>query len=67
SSDRTARVLQKLLQSNASFRVCPSPIAAALAWTFLTHHPGDAHYIATFSPSMLPNQIICTTSSDITI
>jgi putative tricarboxylic transport membrane protein len=29
-----------------------------VAWTFLTQHPGDPHYIATFSPTMLTNQIL---------
>jgi putative tricarboxylic transport membrane protein len=29
-----------------------------VAFTFLTQHPGDAHYIATFSPTMLTNHIL---------
>lgn len=64
SSDRTARVLQKLLQGNPAFpsvSVTNRPGGGGtVAWTFLTQHPGDAHYIATFSPTMLTNQILGT-------
>ena len=62
SSDRTARVTQKLLQANPVF---PSVSVTnrgggggTMAWTFLTQHPGDAHYIATFSTSMLTNNLL---------
>lgn len=62
SSDRTARVVQKLLQANPAFpsvSVTNRPGGGGtVAWTFLTQHPGDAHYIATFSPTMLTNQIL---------
>jgi putative tricarboxylic transport membrane protein len=65
SSDRTARVLQKLLQTNPSFpsvSVTNRPGGGGtVAWTFLTQRAGDAHYIATFSPTMLTNQILGTT------
>ncbi len=64
SSDRTARVLQKLLQGNPAFpsvSVTNRPGGGGtVAWTFLTQHPGDAHYIATFSPTMLTNQLLGT-------
>ena len=64
SSDRTARVVQKLLQSNPAFpslSVTNRPGGGGtVAWTFLTQHPGDAHYIATFSPTMLTNHILGT-------
>jgi putative tricarboxylic transport membrane protein len=64
SSDRTARVLQKLLQGNPVFpsvSVSNRPGGGGtVAWTFLTQHPGDAHYIATFSPTLLTNQILGT-------
>ena len=64
SSDRTARVLQKLLQTNSGFpslSVTNRPGGGGtVAWTFLTQHPADAHYIATFSPTILTNQIIGT-------
>ncbi|HJQ62280.1 MAG TPA: tripartite tricarboxylate transporter substrate binding protein [Burkholderiales bacterium] len=62
SSDRSARVVQKLLQTNSAFpslSVTNRPGGGGtVAWTFLTQHPGDAHYIATFSPTMLTNQIL---------
>jgi putative tricarboxylic transport membrane protein len=62
SSDRSARVVQKLLQANPAFpsvSVTNRPGGGGtVAWTFLTQHPGDPHYIATFSPTMLTNQIL---------
>lgn len=62
SSDRTARVVQRLLQANPAFpsvSVTNRPGGGGtVAWTFLTQHPGDAHFIATFSPTMLTNQIV---------
>lgn len=62
SSDRSARVLQKLLHVDKAFpsvSVSNRPGGGGtVAWTFLTQHPGDAHYIATFSPTMLTNQIL---------
>lgn len=62
SSDRTARVTQKLLQSNPAFpsvSVTNRPGGGGtIAWTFLTQHPGDAHYIATFSTTMLTNHLL---------
>src|SRR3712207_5456005 len=60
SSDRSARVVQKLLQANPAFpsvSVTNRPGGGGtVAWTFLTQHPADAHYIATFSPTLLTNQ-----------
>lgn len=62
SSDRTARVLQRLLQLNPAFpsvSVTNRPGGGGtVAWTFLTQHPGDPHYIATFSATMLTNHIL---------
>ncbi|HET9664040.1 MAG TPA: tripartite tricarboxylate transporter substrate binding protein, partial [Burkholderiales bacterium] len=62
SSDRTARVVQRLLQSNPAFpsiSVTNRPGGGGtVAWTYLAQHPGDAHFIATFSPTMLTNQIV---------
>jgi putative tricarboxylic transport membrane protein len=62
SSDRTARVAQKLLQANTAFpsvSVTNRPGGGGtIAWTFLTQHPGDAHYIATFSSTMLTNHLL---------
>ena len=64
SSDRTARVLQRLLQANPAFpsiSVTNRPGGGGIvAWTFLSQHPGDAHYIATFSSTMLTNHILGT-------
>ena len=62
SSDRSARVVQKLLQANPAFpsiSVTNRPGGGGtVAWTFLAQHPGDPHFIATFSPTMLTNQIL---------
>ena len=62
SSDRTARVLQRLLQANPAFpsvSVTNRPGGGGtVAWTFLAQHPGDPHYIATFSPTMITNHIL---------
>lgn len=61
SSDRTARVVQRLLQANPAF---PSISVTnrgggggSVAWTYLSQQPGNPHYIATFSPTMLTNQL----------
>ena len=62
SSDRSARVVQKLLQANPAFpsiSVSNRPGGGGtVAWTFMTQHPGDPHFIATFSPTMVTNQIL---------
>ncbi len=62
SSDRTARVLQRLLQGNSAFpsvSVTNRPGGGGIvAWTFMSQHPADAHYIATFSSTMLTNHIL---------
>jgi len=62
SSDRTARVVQRLLQANPAF---PSISVTnrqggggTVAWTYLAQQPGDPHYIATFSPTMVTNQLL---------
>ena len=62
SSDRSARVVQKLLQANPVF---PSVTVnnkpgggGTVAWTNLAQHAADANYIATFSSTMLTNQIL---------
>jgi putative tricarboxylic transport membrane protein len=64
SSERSARVVQKLLQANPVF---PSVTVSnrpggggTIAWTFLSQHQADPHYIATFSSTMLTNQILGT-------
>jgi putative tricarboxylic transport membrane protein len=62
SSDRTARVVQKLLQANPAFSsisVTNRPGGGGtVAWTYLAQQPGDPHYIATFSPTMVTNQLL---------
>jgi putative tricarboxylic transport membrane protein len=62
SSDRTARVVQRLLQANPAFpsiSVTNRPGGGGtVAWTYLAQQPGDPHFIATFSPTMLTNQIL---------
>ena len=71
SSDRTARVVQKLLQANPAF---PSVSVSnrqggggTVAWTYLAQQPGNPHYIATFSPTMvstLPSRNASSTESE---
>lgn len=62
SSDRSARVVQKLLQANPAFpsvSVTNRPGGGGtVAWTYMTQQPGDPHYIATFSPTMVTNHIL---------
>jgi len=62
SSDRTARVVQKLLQANPAFpsiSVTNRPGGGGtVAWTFMIQHPGNPHYVATFSPTMLTNYVL---------
>lgn len=62
SSDRSARVVQKLLQANPAFPSISVTNRAGgggtVAWTFMTQQPGDPHYIATFSPTMVTNHIL---------
>ena len=61
-SDRSARVVQKLLQANSDFpsvSVTNRPGGGgSVAFNFLAQHPGEPHYIATFSPTMLTNHIL---------
>lgn len=62
SSDRTARVVQNLLQANPAFpsiSVTNRPGGGGtVAWTFMTQQPGNPHYIATFSPTMITNHLL---------
>lgn len=66
SSDRSARVAQKLLQANPVFpsvSVTNRPGGGGtIAWTYLAQHPADPHTIATFSSTMLTNQILGTST-----
>lgn len=62
SSDRTARVAQSVLQATTLFpsiSVTNRPGGGGtVAWTFLAQHPGNPHYIATFSPTMVTNHLL---------
>lgn len=62
AADRQARVAQRLLQSLPeipSVTVTNRPGGGGVvAITFLTQHPGDGHYLASLSTSLLTNQII---------
>jgi putative tricarboxylic transport membrane protein len=54
--------VQKLLQANPAFPSISVTNRAGgggtVAWTFLSQQPGDPHYIATFSPTMVTNHIL---------
>ena len=62
AADRQARVAQRLLQSLPeipSVTVTNRPGGGgAVALTFLAQHPGDGHYLASLSTTLLTNQII---------
>jgi len=62
SSDRTARVVQRLLQANPAFpsiSVTNRPGGGGtVAWSYLAQQPGDPHFIATFSPTMVTNHLL---------
>jgi putative tricarboxylic transport membrane protein len=62
SSDRSARVMQKLLAANPAFpsvSVTNRPGGAAtVSMTFMSQHPGDAHYISTYSATVITNYLL---------
>lgn len=62
SSDRTARVVHRLLQANPAFpslTVTNRPGGGGtVAWSYLTQHPGNPHNIASFSPTMVTNYLL---------
>ena len=62
AADRQARVTQRFLQAIPgipSITVSNRPGGAGLvAWTFLSQHPGDAHYISTLNVSLVTNQVL---------
>jgi putative tricarboxylic transport membrane protein len=60
--DRTARILQQILQS---MQMAPSASvvnrpggAGTIAWTTLNRNPGDGHYLSLAAPALLTNHII---------
>lgn len=62
ASDRTARLLQKLLGQNTLFQslsVANRPGGGGtVAWTYLSQRTADPHYLATFSSTMLTNHAL---------
>ena len=62
AADRSARVIQKYLQSvpgMPSVTVNNKPGGSGtLAWSSLNLHPGDAHYISTLNTALVTNQIM---------
>ena len=62
AADRSARVIQKYLQSvpgMPSVTVNNRPGGSGtLAWSSLNLHPGDAHYISTLNTALVTNQIM---------
>lgn len=65
SPDVMARLVQSIFQSTglvATSTVVNKPGAAnTIGWAYLNQHAGDAHYIATYSPTLLANRIMGTT------
>jgi putative tricarboxylic transport membrane protein len=62
SSDRGARVVQKYLQALPGM---PSVIVSnrtggggTVAFTFISQHPGDAHYLGTMATNIVTNHIV---------
>lgn len=62
--DVMARVVQNIFQNNGlvpSSAVVNKPGAAnTIGWAYLNQHRGDAHYIATISPTLIGNKIMGT-------
>jgi putative tricarboxylic transport membrane protein len=60
--DIMARAMQKVWQDRRAFSV-PSTVVnrpgagSAVAWTYMNQHPGDAHYLAVTSATLLTNSI----------
>lgn len=60
--DLMARAMQKNWQDRRALPVTSTVInrpgaGSAVAWTYLNSHPGDAHYIAVTSPTLVSNSI----------
>ncbi|MGZ8156489.1 MAG: tripartite tricarboxylate transporter substrate binding protein [Burkholderiales bacterium] len=62
AADRQARVSQRFVQQIPgipSVTVTNRPGGAGLvAWTFVSQHPGDAHYISTLNVALVTNQVL---------
>lgn len=65
SPDVMARLVQNIFQASglvAASAVINKPGGAnTVGWAYLNQHAGDAHYIATYSPTLLANRIMGTT------
>jgi putative tricarboxylic transport membrane protein len=65
SPDVMARLVQRIFQSGGlvpNSTVVNKPGAAnTIGWAYLNQHAGDAHYVATYSPTLLANRIMGTT------
>ena len=62
AADRSARVIQKFLQSvpgipSVSVNNKPGG-GGTLAWSSLNQHPGDAHYMSTLNTALVSNQVM---------
>lgn len=70
SPDVMARVVQSIFQSRglvATSTVVNKPGGAnTVGWAYLNQHAGNAHYIATYSPTLLANRIMGTTDLNYT-
>jgi putative tricarboxylic transport membrane protein len=70
SPDVMARLVQSIFQASglvANSAVVNKPGGAnTVGWAYLNQHAGDAHYIATYSPTLLANRIMGTTELNYT-
>ena len=70
SPDIMARLIQSIFQKTAlvpTSTVVNKPGAAnTIGWAYLNQHPGDGHYIATFSPAVIGNKLMGTSQLDYT-
>jgi len=62
AADRTARVIQKIIEGRKLVPVTSSVInkpggGYSLSWIYLNQHPGDAHYLAITTLALLTNTI----------
>src|SRR3712207_4312153 len=70
SPDVMARLIQNIFQKTGlvpSSTVVNKPGAAnTIGWAYLNQHAGDGHYIATFSPAVIGNKLLGTSTLDYT-
>ncbi len=62
SNDKTARTVEKILVEQKLVNVSLTVVnrtgaGGGIALNYLTQHPGDAHYLIVFTPSMITNHI----------